>query len=394
MMFMKLYTDFAKKITKKRHYCSVRCITKLNPFKKDIEHLARNKTSVGCLNRLLLNKRGKKLQSLLNIAYINDKILRQQAQKIKLRNLKYSKMADQLMLVSPDFIQKMFESINNSNTNAMTANAQLSMPPPENLKIAHQESKNLSDMETGIKPYNHTEYNKSLTQHLGNLNTYTNKMTLGDDANISSQKPENIVNTQNILTKLRGSVPKTYIRHAEGILELINQSNGRLAIDNSDNSLIADGRKISNSNAIDLITFLVGKKSKNPTLPGLGQFVNTLIQLGMPKSLINDASRLQILESGVIPEHLEPKFGYKNTNNSKAESVQTPRSKVKHQEDPPTFSPPRSIKPTKKKNKKKRGHSGSGTWDFFKQGGKNIVNDDMTSSEHRQFAKWLKKQKK
>ena len=139
-------------------------------------------------------------------------------------------------------------------------------------------------------------------------------MTLGDDANISSQKPENIVNTQNILTKLRGSVPKTYIRHAEGILELINQSNGRLAIDNSDNSLIADGRKISNSNAIDLITFLVGKKSKNPTLPGLGQFVNTLIQLGMPKSLINDASRLQILESGVIPEHLEPKFGYKNTH--------------------------------------------------------------------------------
>ena len=394
MMFMKLYTDLAKKITKKRHYCSVRCITKLNPFKKDIEHLARNKTSVGRLNRLLLNKRGKKLQSLLNIAYINDKILRQQAQHIKLRNLKYSKMADQLMLVSPDFIQKMFESINNSNSNAMTASAQLSVPPPENLKIAHQESKNLSDMETGIKPYDHNEYNKSLTQHLGNLNTYTNKMTLNDDTNISSQQPQNMANTQNILTKLRGSVPKTYIRHAEGVLDVINQSNGRLAIDNNDNSLIADGQKINNSNAIDLITYLVGKKIKNPTLPGLGKFVNMLIQLGMPKSLINDPSRLRIFESGVIPEHLEPQFGYKNTNNFKAEPVQTTRSKVKHQQDPPTLSPPRSIKPTKKKNKKKRGHSGSGNWDFFKQWGKRIVNDPMTSSEHREFAKWLKKQKK
>ena len=382
------HIDISRKIANKKHYCSARCVKKLAPFIKEIEQVAKLKTTLGRQNRKFLHdiipSRNKQLllEKLLTKAYISHKVLQKQSNAIKKCQRRYQKMAEKLMLVSPEFISKMLENISNKNANDMNVNSQLTLPPAQNLQLANNESQHLSAMENDIIPYNHDEYNKSLTRHIGNLETYKHKLQ-GNNEQFDTPKITEPTNSADLISgRLKGSVPKNFVRHAESVLQFINNSNGKMAVDSADNTLLIDGQKIPGSNVIDLITYLVGRKTRNnPQLPGLSNFLTGLKQLGIPKSLINEQSRLRLLENvDNIPSGLDPTV---NTGAIKSAEIGAiapsgRRRNVKHQRDPSI-----DIEPTKKRqskrNKKKRGQSGSG--------------NKLSRREFLKFSKWLQSAK-
>ena len=404
------FVDIAYKIKHKDHSCSTNCVKKLKPFIEELENLAKLRTTVGRNKRFFIdkilpnNKKGDYLRSLLRIAYISDQVLRRQSKTIHKRNSRYRAMAERLLLVSPDFLTQMVKNFSTKNNNPMDVNSQLSLPPHQNLQLASEQGKKLSEMEMGTIPYDDKQYNKNLSQHIGNLQTYKRKMVnlppepeeiSTNSANSAAVQPTAIpqVSSVEIQNKLKGSVPRTYLRHAENVFDIIKNSNGRISVD-ADNGVTIDGSKIAGSNVIDLVSYLVGRKKRNPKLPGLSSFVSVLRELGIPKTLINDPSRLDILESGIVPASLDPTVqGNKKYDDSFRTPVRVKRPSGRHQTDPDPLDPldvsPQSLKKIgKKKNKTSRGKIGKGmrkTASTVKQ---------LSKIESVEFSKWLKRTKK
>ena len=376
----------------------VACIRNLGPYKDKIERLARLRTTVGrkktiSLARLMGEFNVKHLQKLLDVAYISDRILSHQSKRIQTRHSRYRTMAERLVLVSPDFISQMAQSF---NSNVQPSVQQPIYPPPQaNLRIANDADKTLSAMETGAVPYDGTVYNKTMSKHLGNLNVYRNKLqnpTSGPDGlndEVLSKSPNGEV-TSDIVSKQRsqllGTVPKVFAKQAENIFDFVNNSNGRIKFD-SNNAAVLDGKKIDNSNLIDYIAFLVGKKRRTPKMPGLSNFISILRDLGLPKSLLNDPVRLNMLETGSVPADFDPLV-----SNNVSSPVATPprdkrrRSVHKHQPDP--------VLTSSKKKKKRGGLRGTGVTSYIKKPKRGVSTDaykGLTPKEYAEFSRWLRK---
>ena len=369
--------------------CTPQCIEKLKPFTKDIEKIASLRTSINrpknsslATNIQKYSQRTnykKKLHKLLKIAYISDQILSTQKRVLHKQNRTLRKMAEKLLLVSPDFIEQILKKLGQTQQSPAQTNMQQEIrpPPQQNLALANETNNALKDMESGSASYDNEKYNKTLGKHLGHLDAYEKKMIdprSGPDGSQQLQaKASNNVNNHPNLSLLN-AIPPRFAKNARNLHDFIMNSKGRIGIADN-NEAVLDGEPINNSNVYDYIQYLVGTKSKNPKLPGLFRFVKILRELGFPKSMVADKSRLNILETGEVSSELDPLL---NANEKKPAQTGTMK-KLKHQPDP--------IEPfvtKKKKRKGKKGQSGKG----------GIIKTKYKTTkpqEYRQFTRWLKK---
>ena len=182
-------------------------------------------------------------------------------------------------------------------------------------------------------------YDKALREHTIFLNNYKSSQSVPNLQSSTSQptpppppsphQPQPQNNTGGVRGKILNTIKKGHRREASALLDYIDEAQGIEYGPN--NSITIQGENITGSNIANMITWLVGEKSKNiPPIPGLGKFVGKLKEIGVPQNIARKTDRQNALRSGVI----DPTHDPLSLSNPK-----TPRRRIEFEEDSPYFTP-------------------------------------------------------